>query len=182
MFHPVSEYELLPSRRVYRASSCETNHYKLSLVSSVGKEFVLLCVHYICMLRSRGGCGEQTKLGRKQILFDIFDPFNRHFHLKKRESEQQIHFFLGWIDHPLHQWATSEEFGKAFWCISERLNHHLEVHQELDSWVTKVEKSDLPGRRKAWIYQHSILPHYLWLLLWNTSRNIIWINIVHEIE
>ncbi|KAL0167254.1 hypothetical protein M9458_039098, partial [Cirrhinus mrigala] len=37
--------------------------------------------------------------------------------------------------------------------------------EELGAWHTKVDKSGLPGRFKAWIYQHSILPRVLWPLL-----------------
>lgn len=37
--------------------------------------------------------------------------------------------------------------------------------QQLGTWLTKVDKSGLPGRFKAWIYQHSILPRVLWPLL-----------------
>ncbi|XP_029688563.1 uncharacterized protein [Takifugu rubripes] len=37
--------------------------------------------------------------------------------------------------------------------------------EELGGWLTKVDKSGLPGRFKAWIYQYSILPRVLWPLL-----------------
>ncbi|XP_057679565.1 uncharacterized protein LOC130908002 [Corythoichthys intestinalis] len=37
--------------------------------------------------------------------------------------------------------------------------------EELGGWLGKVDKSGLPGRFKAWIYQHSILPRILWPLL-----------------
>lgn len=37
--------------------------------------------------------------------------------------------------------------------------------QELKDWLSRVDKSGLPGRFKAWIYQNSILPQILWSLL-----------------
>lgn len=37
--------------------------------------------------------------------------------------------------------------------------------QELDSWLRAVDRSGLPGKFKAWIYQHGILPRILWPLL-----------------
>lgn len=37
--------------------------------------------------------------------------------------------------------------------------------QELDSWLRAVDKSGLPGKFKAWIYQYGILPRILWPLL-----------------
>ena len=36
---------------------------------------------------------------------------------------------------------------------------------ELDGWLKSVDKSGLPGKFKAWVYQHGILPRILWLLL-----------------
>ncbi|KAI7804749.1 hypothetical protein IRJ41_017191, partial [Triplophysa rosa] len=38
-------------------------------------------------------------------------------------------------------------------------------NKELGDWLTKVDKSGLPGRFKAWLYQHSILARVLWPLL-----------------
>ena len=35
----------------------------------------------------------------------------------------------------------------------------------LNTWLSAVDKSGLPGKFKAWIYQHGILPHLLWPLL-----------------
>ncbi|XP_052260998.1 uncharacterized protein LOC127865149 [Dreissena polymorpha] len=37
------------------------------------------------------------------------------------------------------------------------------VHME--SWLKDVDKCCMPGKFKAWIYQHGILPRLLWLLL-----------------
>lgn len=37
--------------------------------------------------------------------------------------------------------------------------------QELDSWLRAVDRSGLPGKFKAWIYQHGIVPRILWPLL-----------------
>ena len=36
---------------------------------------------------------------------------------------------------------------------------------DLVVWLTKVDKSGLPGRFKAWVYQHAVLPRILWPLL-----------------
>lgn len=36
---------------------------------------------------------------------------------------------------------------------------------DLDGWLRAVHKSGLPGRFKAWMYQHGILPIILWPLL-----------------
>lgn len=39
------------------------------------------------------------------------------------------------------------------------------TNQELEVWLGVVDKSGLPGKFKAWIYQHGILPRILWPLL-----------------
>lgn len=39
-----------------------------------------------------------------------------------------------------------------------------ETKDNLKAWLDKVDKSGLPGRYKAWIYQHVILPKILWPL------------------
>ena len=36
---------------------------------------------------------------------------------------------------------------------------------ELDGWRKSVDKSGLPGKFKAWVYQYGILPRILWPLL-----------------
>jgi hypothetical protein len=38
-------------------------------------------------------------------------------------------------------------------------------NQELEVWLATVDKSGLPGKFKAWIYQHGVLPRNLWPLL-----------------
>lgn len=36
---------------------------------------------------------------------------------------------------------------------------------ELDVWLKSVNRSGLPGKLEAWLYQHGILPRILWPLL-----------------
>lgn len=36
---------------------------------------------------------------------------------------------------------------------------------DLGTWLSAVDKSGLPGKFKAWVYQHNILPRLFWLLL-----------------
>ena len=37
--------------------------------------------------------------------------------------------------------------------------------KDLEEWLTKIDKSGLPGRFKAWLFQHAVLPRILWPLL-----------------
>lgn len=39
------------------------------------------------------------------------------------------------------------------------------TNQELEVWLAAVDKSGLPGKFKALIYQHGILPQIIWSLL-----------------
>ncbi|KAL4001244.1 hypothetical protein ACER0C_006543 [Sarotherodon galilaeus] len=39
------------------------------------------------------------------------------------------------------------------------------TNKDLKTWLAAVDKSGLPGKFKAWIYQHGILPRILWPLL-----------------
>ncbi|KAL3972927.1 tetraspanin-7 [Sarotherodon galilaeus] len=39
------------------------------------------------------------------------------------------------------------------------------TNEDLETWLSSVDKSGLPGKFKAWIYQHGILPQILWPLL-----------------
>ncbi|XP_056314571.1 uncharacterized protein LOC130229674 [Danio aesculapii] len=48
------------------------------------------------------------------------------------------------------------------------LNDKESVRQmsvQVDTWMTSLEKSGLPGKYKAWGYQHGVLPRLLWPLL-----------------
>ncbi|XP_060552477.1 uncharacterized protein LOC132713820 [Ruditapes philippinarum] len=40
-----------------------------------------------------------------------------------------------------------------------------DTESQLKGWLKQVEKCGLPGKFKAWIYQHDILPRLLWPLL-----------------
>ncbi|XP_063436214.1 uncharacterized protein LOC134717649 [Mytilus trossulus] len=39
------------------------------------------------------------------------------------------------------------------------------VQTQVVEWLKKVDKSGLPGKFKAWIYQHGLLPRLTWLLM-----------------
>ena len=39
-----------------------------------------------------------------------------------------------------------------------------ETKENLERWLKKIERSGLPGRFKAWIYQNAVLPKVLWQL------------------
>lgn len=35
--------------------------------------------------------------------------------------------------------------------------------EQTEDWLRKIDKSELPGKFKTWLYQHGLLPRLLWL-------------------
>ncbi|KAJ3583724.1 hypothetical protein NHX12_015663 [Muraenolepis orangiensis] len=57
-----------------------------------------------------------------------------------------------------------KSLGKVFDC-SLRDTSIQSTCTELDGWLKSLDRSGLPGKFKAWVYQHGILPRILWPLL-----------------
>lgn len=55
--------------------------------------------------------------------------------------------------------------GKTFDCSLRDTASIQATIGKLGTWLSAVEKSGLPGRLKAWLYQRGILPRVLWPLL-----------------
>lgn len=55
--------------------------------------------------------------------------------------------------------------GKSFNSSLKDSSYVQSTCQELGSWLRADVKFGLPGKIKAWIYQHGILPSILWSLL-----------------
>ncbi|XP_066299893.1 uncharacterized protein [Branchiostoma lanceolatum] len=47
--------------------------------------------------------------------------------------------------------------------LSDRKNVSSTMMQ-IEEWLRRIEKSGLPGKFKAWLYQHGMLPRLMWLL------------------
>ncbi|XP_078587744.1 uncharacterized protein LOC144868686 [Branchiostoma floridae x Branchiostoma japonicum] len=47
--------------------------------------------------------------------------------------------------------------------LTDRKNASSTVAQT-EEWLRRIEKSGLPGKLKAWLYQHGLLPRLMWLL------------------
>nr|XP_055041026.1 uncharacterized protein LOC129428141 [Misgurnus anguillicaudatus] len=43
-------------------------------------------------------------------------------------------------------------------------NNISSTREQVEEWLKKIDKSDLPGKYKCWIYQHGLLPRLMWLL------------------
>ena len=55
--------------------------------------------------------------------------------------------------------------GKTFDDTLKDVNNTKIIKQQLDKWLNDVDNSDLPGKYKAWCFQHGILPRVLWPLM-----------------
>ncbi|XP_061905517.1 uncharacterized protein LOC133651562 [Entelurus aequoreus] len=64
-----------------------------------------------------------------------------------------------------HKVEIVKSLGKVFDCSLRDTTSIQSTCAELDGWLKSVDKSGLPGKFKAWIYQHGILPRILWPLL-----------------
>lgn len=58
-----------------------------------------------------------------------------------------------------------EILGKTFDCSLKDAASIRAANKQLESWLTTVNKSGLPAKFKAWLYQHGILHRILWPLL-----------------
>ncbi|XP_067280778.1 uncharacterized protein [Pseudorasbora parva] len=85
--------------------------------------------------------------------------------LKKGKVSNKFSFTLGKTQIPSITDKPVKSLGKVFDCS---LKDTAAIHApniELEGWLAAVDKSGLPGKFKAWIYQHGILPRILWPLL-----------------
>lgn len=60
---------------------------------------------------------------------------------------------------------TVKSLGKVFSCSLKDTDSIKATISDLERWLRTVDKSGIPGKFKAWIYQHGILPRILWPLL-----------------
>lgn len=85
-----------------------------------------------------------------------FKPLNSRFLVVKRGICGQIPLLTSQSQYSIHHIAGSQEPWKGD-CNLRDCASIQEISEELEIWLSKVDKSALPGRCKAWICQHSIL-------------------------
>ena len=57
-----------------------------------------------------------------------------------------------------------KSLGKTFNSSLKDTTTKQKTIKDLEEWLTKIDKSGLPGRFKAWLFQHAVLPQILWPL------------------
>ena len=55
--------------------------------------------------------------------------------------------------------------GKVFDGSGKDIQNVKDTDNLLGMWLEKIEKSDLPGKFKAWCFQHGVLPRIMWPLM-----------------
>jgi len=95
-----------------------------------------------------------------------FKPAKSHsLVLKKGKVTDRFCFSIKGAEKPSLSKQPVKSLGKIF---DSSLRDFASVQltcQELKSWLRATDRSGLPGKFKAWIYQHGILPRILWVLL-----------------
>lgn len=90
---------------------------------------------------------------------------SRSLVIKKGRVTDRFRFSLGEDLIPSVTEKSVKSLGKVFNCSLKDADSIKATSADLESWLRSVDKSDLPGRFKAWVYQHGILPRILWPLL-----------------
>ncbi|RXN29637.1 reverse transcriptase [Labeo rohita] len=85
--------------------------------------------------------------------------------LKKGKVTDRYRFSLAGTTIPSITEQPVKSLGKLFDSSLKDTASIQRTSKELGGWLRCVDRSGLPGRFKAWIYQHSILPRILWPLL-----------------
>ncbi|KAJ3585394.1 hypothetical protein NHX12_014113 [Muraenolepis orangiensis] len=90
---------------------------------------------------------------------------SRSMVLRKGKVVDKFRFNIADTAIPSFSEKPVKSLGKVFDCSLRDTTSIQSTCTELDGWLKSVDKSGLPGKFKAWVYQHGILPRILWLLL-----------------
>ncbi|RXN33229.1 reverse transcriptase [Labeo rohita] len=96
---------------------------------------------------------------------DLKPAKSRSLVLIKGNVTDKFHFSLGGVQIPSITEKPVNSLGKVFNSTIKDIAILEEIGKELCTWIAAVDKSGLPGKFKAWIYQHGILSQLLWSLL-----------------
>ena len=89
---------------------------------------------------------------------------SRLFVTKKGRTTDNFCFSLSGTMIPTLSECPVKSLGKIFSITLKDTNAVRAVVVDLELWLTRMDKSGLPGCFKAWVYQHIVLPRILWLL------------------
>ncbi|XP_072560565.1 uncharacterized protein [Paramormyrops kingsleyae] len=84
---------------------------------------------------------------------------------RKGRVEDKFRFHMNGLQIPSLTEKPVKSLGKLFDVTLRDTVAIQAMHAELETWLAAVDRAGLPGKFKAWIYQHGILPRLLWPLL-----------------
>ena len=90
---------------------------------------------------------------------------SRSLVLKKGRVADNFHFTLRGTRIPTVTEKPVKSLGKIFDSSLKDAAAVQQAKSDLSTWLTAIDKSGLPGKFKAWMYQHGVLPRILWPLL-----------------
>ncbi|XP_061896833.1 uncharacterized protein LOC133645919 [Entelurus aequoreus] len=90
---------------------------------------------------------------------------SRSLVLKKGKVADHFRFTVGGYLIPTVTERPVKSLGKIFDSSLKDAVALQQTKSDLTSWLTAIDKSGLPGKFKAWMYQHGVLPRILWPLL-----------------
>ncbi|XP_077372334.1 uncharacterized protein LOC144033646 [Festucalex cinctus] len=90
---------------------------------------------------------------------------SRSLVVRKGKVSDKFHFFIGDTQIPSVGEKPVKSLGKIYDSTLKDTAALRATSEELGAWLTAVDKSGLPGKFKAWVYQHGILPRLLWPML-----------------
>ena len=80
---------------------------------------------------------------------------SRLFVMKKRRTADKFRFSIAGTMIPTLSECPVKSLGKIFDTTLRDTNAVRAAVGDLELWLTRVDKSGLPGRFKVWIYQHA---------------------------
>ena len=89
----------------------------------------------------------------------------RSFVIKRGKVIDKHRFLVAGTNIPTLTEKLIKSFGKTLNSSLKDTIPTCQMIDDLNEVLAKLDKSGLPGCFKAWIYQHSLLPRLLWLLL-----------------
>ena len=90
---------------------------------------------------------------------------SRSLVLKKGKVMERVRFSVTGETIPTLSEKPIKSLGKTFNSSLKDTAAKQKTIKDLEEWLTKIDKSGLPGRFKAWLFQHAVLPSILWPLL-----------------
>ena len=90
---------------------------------------------------------------------------SRSLVLEKGKVVDKHRFTVGGVTIPTLREKPVKSLGKIFNSSLKDTSSVQLMKEDLRDWLEAIEKTGLPGKYKAWMYQHGVLPRLLWPLL-----------------